>query len=93
MNSQNMSISYLAESYDSSFTGILDIHAPIRTSNITVRPGCKWFTDDLGDQKRNLFHLKVIKNRTGLTVGFQIYEDATTAYHKSRLKAKKSTLH
>ena len=90
MNFQTMSISNLAELYNSSFTDILDIHAPIRTSNITVRPGCKWFTDDLRDQKCYLWHLEVIKNRTGLVVDIQIYEDAITAYRKSCLKAKKA---
>ncbi len=79
----------ITEVYFKSLNDILDKHAPLKTSTVTVRQGCGWFTDQLRTQKRGLRKLEETKTRSGLTVDCQIYEAATTSYRKARNRAKR----
>ncbi len=38
--------------YNTELTRILDAHAPLKSKSIYDRNKCKWFTDELGDLKR-----------------------------------------
>ncbi len=42
-------IQLLVNCYDSELTRLLDLHAPMRTKQVTEHAGCKWFTGELGE--------------------------------------------
>jgi hypothetical protein len=37
----------VVETYDSALRSVLDIHAPVLTKTITLRPNTEWYSDEL----------------------------------------------
>ncbi len=79
----------LTQAYNSSLMGVLDQHAPLRTTTITVRPECKFFNDELLATKRHVCKLEWLKNHSGLTVHRQMFDAAALAYRHDRTRYKK----
>ena len=44
----------LVKAYSDELSSLIDIHAPLRTKSIVLRPSCKWYTEELHGTK----HLK-----------------------------------
>ncbi len=61
---------------------VLDQHAPLRTTTITVRLEYKYFNNELLAIKRQLRKLEWLKNHSGLTVHRQMFDAAALAYRR-----------
>ena len=83
------SLPELVASYHDCLSTILDKHAPVKSSVITVRPDCEWFNNDLLSVKQNPCKLDCLKTRNGLTVHAQMFSDASETYLKDQNKSKK----
>ena len=84
------SLTDLVSAYDKCLRAILDLHAPIQTSVVTVRPESKWFNKEVEKAKTELRRLESAMKRSGLTVHAQIFEEAVKDYHKLRTRTKRA---
>ncbi|XP_072044694.1 uncharacterized protein [Amphiura filiformis] len=90
--------SILVDQYESILSGLLNIHAPMKTRTIVHRPNSPWFDENLRESKRikRRYERKWLK--TGLEVDRQVYtqyckdhrkkvEDAKCEYHRAKIAA------
>ena len=76
-------------SYNSELLAILDAHASLKTSIITLKNDCEWFTDELLAAKKNLRALEHKKKLlTGLTVHAMSFDSAATDFEKAKVQDK-----
>ncbi len=88
VTTQSTGVDDLSTIYMSELTRILDHHAPLKSKLITDRTGCEWFTDELGDLKREKRKLERKYNSSKLTVDLEIYRNACATYQTHKNVAK-----
>ena len=71
--SSDGSVTELVLHYNSDLRSIVDHHAPLQKSTVTLRPNSPWFTDTLRQEKRNRRQLERTWLRTRLEVHRQAY--------------------
>ena len=76
--------------FNSSMSDILEIHAPLITKTITVRPDTAWYTPDLHEIKRSQRRAERKASKTGQTVDAQIFDDISDSYNSAIIKAKET---
>ncbi|XP_060563505.1 uncharacterized protein LOC132722906, partial [Ruditapes philippinarum] len=74
--------------YSDSLTSILDKHAPIINKNITLRPACPWYTEQLHEAKHEKRKLERKWRETKLTIDHQIYRTHCSSVNKMLKQAR-----
>ena len=68
-------LSSLVENYESELTRIMDIHAPVKTRKITLRPSAPWYDDKIDEEKRKRRKLERRWRKSRLVIDRQLYKD------------------
>ena len=88
LHTSDTSVDRLVEAYSKGLCSLIDIHAPIKTKSIVIRPSCPWFTDELHDAK----HLRRKHERkwraTKLSIDHQIYRNQCAVVNRLLIKAR-----
>ena len=79
----------LVETYNSTLTGILDKHAPVKTRKVTIHPHAPWLTDSIKEIKRDKRKAERKWRQTGLTIHREIYTDLRNKMNESIASSKK----
>ena len=72
-NSPSLDLSELCDQYDSALSSILDKHAPLRKSVITIWPRAPWYSEEIKEQKVIFRRLERRWRRSRLTSDYQSY--------------------
>ena len=86
--SSDGSVTELVLHYNSDLRSIVDHHAPLQKSTVTLRPNSPWFTDTLRQEKRNRRQLERTWLRTRLEVHRQAYRTKCVAFNRLLLTTK-----
>ena len=86
--SSDGSVTELVLHYISDLRSIVDHHAPLQKSTVTLRPNSPWFTDTLRQEKRNRRQLERTWLRTRLEVHRQAYRTKCVASNHLLLTTK-----
>ena len=78
----------IVESFNSSLSGLLDKHAPLKTRNISLRPKAPWYTNSVRDSKKEKRKLERKWQKSNLTVDHIAFRDQCQQYKKDLDKAK-----
>ena len=87
-NSPSLDLSELCDQYDSALSSILDKHAPLRKSVITIRPRAPWYSEEIKEQKVIFRRLERRWRRSRLTSDYQSYTDQRTVVKNTIFKSK-----
>jgi hypothetical protein len=68
---------------------VLDIHAPVRTRTVTLRPVNRWMTTEILDTKTKLRHFERCWRSRQLAIDFEIFQTHLLAYSEM-LKAART---
>ena len=71
----NGSVDELASAYSDGLSSLVDMHAPLRTKTIVLRPSCPWYSDDLHEAKHLRRKLERKWRCSKLTIDHQIYRE------------------
>jgi hypothetical protein len=80
-NIHGSNVDELLDSYSTRLSTLLDIHAPLRSKTITLRPTCPWFTDELHASKHLKRRFERKWRKTRLAVHHQIYRNQCSEYN------------
>ena len=89
-NPQEQDLEKLIFQYDSYLGQILDKHAPLKQSIITVRPESPWMTDQIKMERRKRRQLEQTWRKTRLTVHREMYKHQRTIVTNLISEAKKN---
>ena len=70
-------------------TWLLDSHSPMPTKEVVEHVGCKWFTGELGELKRQARALKQKHNSIGLVIHKETYRVKAREYEERCHETKK----
>ena len=74
--------------YNRSLSGLLDLHAPLKSRTVSFSRSAPWYTCELREMKRSGRVLERRSKATGLTVHKQAYREHQRAYSKSLRAAR-----
>jgi uncharacterized membrane protein YcgQ (UPF0703/DUF1980 family) len=72
---QDTVLENVVETYDSALRSVLDIHAPVLTKTITLRPNTEWYSDELRYSKIKRRKAERMMRKTKLEVHKLIYKE------------------
>jgi hypothetical protein len=87
--STDLSAEELVETYNSALRSLMDIHTPVQTKTITLRPNTQWYTQELREAKQEKRKKERMWQKTKLTVHKEIYRHQCTNVNKLLVKAKR----
>ncbi|XP_028519056.1 uncharacterized protein LOC114576505 [Exaiptasia diaphana] len=70
----------LVEQYNATLKSIVDVHAPVKTRWLTIRPHAPWYNDELRAEKREKRRKERRWRCTRLEVDKQIFQDHCSKY-------------
>ena len=76
--------------YNDVLSSILDIHAPVKTKTVTLRPAAPWYSMEINNLKKHRRRLERRWRRTKLPVDRQSFIDQCRAVHNLICSSKKS---
>ncbi|XP_046650648.1 uncharacterized protein LOC124341758 [Daphnia pulicaria] len=79
----------LVEQYNNGLRAVLDLHAPVRTRTVTLRPVNRWMTSEILDTKTKLRHFERCWRSRQLAIDFEIFQTHLLTYSEM-LKAART---
>ena len=76
--------------YNDVLSSILDIHAPVRTKTVTLRPAAAWYSEEINSLKKHRRRLERRWRRTKLPADGQLFTDQCRAVNDLLCSSKKS---
>ena len=76
--------------YNDILSSILDIHAPVRTKTVTLRPAAAWYSVEINSLKKHRRRLEWQWRRTKLPADRQLFIDQCRAVNGLLCSSKKS---
>jgi len=84
------SLNELVHCYNTTLTGILHKHAPLKTKKVKCTSSPPWFTSSLSKLKSVRRQLERLWSRTHSAVDFKLLRSATNHYHAAIIRSKKA---
>ena len=78
----------MTDQYDKVLSNLIELHAPVRTRTVTLRPYSPWYDDNLRSLKRAKRQAERKYVKSGLEVHRQIFEDQCPIYSDALNSAK-----
>ena len=88
LHDQDTALENVVETYDSALRSVLDIHAPVLTKTITLRPNTEWYSDELRYSKIERRKAERMMRKTKLEVHILIYKELCIRSNKILLQCK-----
>ena len=80
----------LISQYNDVLSSILDIHAPVKTKTITLRPAAPWYSEEINNLKKDRRRLERRWRRTKLPVDRQLFIDQCRAVNSLICSSKRT---
>ncbi len=86
------SLELLVEQYNVGLRELLDLHTPLRSKTVRIRPSAPWINEEVRQARKALRRAERVWRATGLTVHYKILRDRHWSFNRLLVYTKSSFL-